>query len=424
MKLRAKRLVKRVLRRALRVYARRRPRARELEGADRRVFIPLVSAWGMGGTIRAAMNMAGYLAENGWEVHILSGFRRREQASMGELPAGVDVRALDDQRAAAQPRGLGGLLRRALRSVGSVLIHPTDARYAEFSLYSDVRLVRALRGRAGHYVGTRPGFNLFAAQTALPGLVTVGLEQMNLGTHRKPLKKAFRRHYGKLGALAILTERDREAYARLLDGGAPRMVRIPNTVKAIDGALADPDAKVLLAAGRLASQKGFDFLIPAYAPVAAAHPEWELRIFGRGKDKALLEGMIAEHGLEGKVKLLPASEDLPGEMAKASIYVLSSRYEGFPLVLVEAMAKGLAVVAYDCPTGPADIIDDHRNGLLVPPRDVEALSAAMLEMVEDDELRRRCAAAAVETARDYTMAAIGPRWEELLHELWDARAAR
>ena len=104
--------------------------------------------------------------------------------------------------------------------------------------------------------------------------------------------------------------------------------------------------------------------------------------------------------------------------------MLSSRYEGFPLVLVEAMSKGMAVVAFDCPTGPADIVDDHRNGLLVPAKDVEGLTAAMTEMVEDEELRRRCGAAAVETARDYTMAAIGPRWDEMLQALVRERAGQ
>jgi glycosyltransferase involved in cell wall biosynthesis len=92
-------------------------------------------------------------------------------------------------------------------------------------------------------------------------------------------------------------------------------------------------------------------------------------------------------------------------------------------VLIEAMSKGMAVVAFDCPTGPADIVDDHRNGILVPPRDVEGFTRGLLELVEDEELRRRCAAAAVETARDYTMAAIGPRWDEAIEELLRRRAA-
>jgi glycosyltransferase involved in cell wall biosynthesis len=104
-------------------------------------------------------------------------------------------------------------------------------------------------------------------------------------------------------------------------------------------------------------------------------------------------------------------------MAEAAVFVLSSRFEGFPLILLEAMSKGMGVVSFDCPTGPADIVDDHRNGLLVPHEDVEGLGRAIREIVEDEELRRRMAGAAVETAQEYTIEAIGPLWEELLAEL-------
>jgi glycosyltransferase involved in cell wall biosynthesis len=79
-------------------------------------------------------------------------------------------------------------------------------------------------------------------------------------------------------------------------------------------------------------------------------------------------------------------------------------------------------VSFDCPTGPSDVIEDHRNGLLVPANDVDALGAAIRELIDDEELRRRCGAAAVATARDYTMEAVGPRWEELLDELRMTRA--
>jgi len=92
---------------------------------------------------------------------------------------------------------------------------------------------------------------------------------------------------------------------------------------------------------------------------------------------------------------------------------LSSRFEGFQITLLEAMSKGMGVISFDCPTGPADVVEDHRNGLLVPPKDVEGLARAMLEMIEDEQLRRRCAVAAVETAQPFTMQAIGPQWERL-----------
>ena len=111
-------------------------------------------------------------------------------------------------------------------------------------------------------------------------------------------------------------------------------------------------------------------------------------------------------------------------MAKASVFALSSRFEGFPVVLLEAMSKGMAVVSFDCPTGPAELIDDRRNGLLVPAEDIGAFAAGLRELVEHEELRRRYAAAAVETAAAYTVEAIGRRWEALLGELAEARGGQ
>ena len=247
-------------------------------------------------------------------------------------------------------------------------------------------------------------------------MTIVGLEQMNLGHHIKALRKGMARSYGGLDVLVALTEEDREAYRKLLDGKV-RLAVIPNTVYEVVGPRADLDSRTVLAAGRLAYQKGFDMLIAAFARVHAAQPGWKLKICGGGELEDPLREAVAEHGLEGVVDVAGPCADMPGEMERASIYALSSRFEGFPLVLLEAMGKGMAVVAVDCPTGPRDIIDDHRNGLLVPPKDIEALAAGLLELIEDDGLRRRCGPAAAETAKQYTIDAVGPRWEALFRDL-------
>jgi glycosyltransferase involved in cell wall biosynthesis len=104
-------------------------------------------------------------------------------------------------------------------------------------------------------------------------------------------------------------------------------------------------------------------------------------------------------------------------MAQASMFVLSSRFEGFPLVLVEAMHKGLPVVSFDCPTGPGEIVEDGRNGILVAPEDVDGLARGMMTLIEDAELRRRCGAAAAATAAAYRMDVIGPQWDTFVAEL-------
>jgi glycosyltransferase involved in cell wall biosynthesis len=225
--------------------------------------------------------------------------------------------------------------------------------------------------------------------------------------------------YPRLDAFVVLTEGHKRQYEELL-GGRGNVVVIPNSVRELEGPPADLSSKTIFTAGRLVDQKGFDLLVEAYAPVAAAHPDWRLRICGVGPRRRRLRRQIKRLGLGDVVSLEPPARRIGEDMARASIFVLSSRFEGFPLILIEAMSKRIGIVAFDCPTGPAEIVDDHRNGLLVPPKDVAGLSAALLEMIEDEGLRRRCAAAAAETARAYKMDALGPRWDALL----DGLAAR
>jgi glycosyltransferase involved in cell wall biosynthesis len=157
--------------------------------------------------------------------------------------------------------------------------------------------------------------------------------------------------------------------------------------------------------------------------IAAEHPDWELKICGEGPWQGKLERMIEKRGLRGSVTLSEPAKDMGAEMSKASIFVLSSRWEGLPLVLLEAMSVGMGVVSFDCPTGPREVIEDHVNGLLIRPRKMEVLAAGLSEMMDDAELRRRCAERAIETAHDYSMEAVGPQWESFLRDAWERRAA-
>jgi glycosyltransferase involved in cell wall biosynthesis len=239
---------------------------------------------------------------------------------------------------------------------------------------------------------------------------------MHLSAHNARLRKAIRRGYPKLGAVAVLTEADRAEYAALL-GPSARVEQIPNAVSRLGGPAPDLSAKTVLAAGRLTRQKDFGRLIRAFARVVEKHPDWQLRICGGGPRRRGLAKLIAEKGLGEKVTLTGPVQNLGEEMAGASMYALSSRREGFPMVLLEAMGKGLPAVSFDCPTGPREIVVDRENGLLVPHQDVPALAAAIDEMIEDEALRRRCGAGARATAERYSLAVVGARWESLLADL-------
>jgi glycosyltransferase involved in cell wall biosynthesis len=394
---------------AVRAPARRRPPA----GDGRDVRVLLLHAYGMGGTVRATLSLVAALAAHR-DVEVLSLVRRRDEPFFA-FPAGVTMSAVDDQRPGRAGRGP---VARVLRRLPSVLVHPEDYAYPWCSLWTDVALWRRLRAmRGGVVVGTRPAFNFLCIALAGPETVTLAQEHMHFGAHRPRLAADICRRYCEVDALTVLTEADRRDYQEALRGAPTRVVRMPNAVPALAGDVSPLEGKIVMAAGRLNAQKGFDLLIRAFAQVVPAHPDWQLRIYGSGPRRELLRRLIAEHGIYGNAFLMGRTSTLGEEMGKASVFALSSRLEGFGIVIVEAMSKGLPVVSFDCPRGPGEIITDGRDGLLVPPGDIDGFAAALRRLIEDAELRRRLGAAGLETARAYDEAENGRRWDALLREL-------
>ncbi|WP_138439353.1 glycosyltransferase family 4 protein [Marinobacter alexandrii] len=181
----------------------------------------------------------------------------------------------------------------------------------------------------------------------------------------------------------------------------------------------NPTQYVVLAVGRLGEEKGFDLLIQAFSLVAESFPNWDLVILGEGEERSMLEALVTNLGLSGRVLLPGRIGDLAEWYNRAEIYVMSSRFEGFPNTLMEAMAHGLPAVSFDCKTGPADIIRDGIDGVLVPPADGDAgLARAMAEMIQDDDKRRLMGRAAVRVRERFSFAQVMAKWDDLvgLHE--------
>jgi glycosyltransferase involved in cell wall biosynthesis len=380
--------------------------------ARKRVYFLIMHAFGMGGTIRTVLSLADHLAQR-FDVEIISVVRRRHAPFFAISPS-VTITPLDDHT----PNARRSWLSNVIGWGSSVLVHEDDRAFPACSAWTDVQIIRKLRTvQSGVLITTRPAFNLIAAKLAPASVVTVGQEHLNFHAHRPGLAAEIRRTYPKLDALTVLTRDDLHDYGELLAGGATRVVRIPNALPTVTGRHSSLSEPLVVAAGRLTHQKGFDLLIEAFEQVARADPHWTLRIFGAGPDRAALRRMILERDLYNNVFLMGATEHLGDELAKASVFAVSSRYEGFGLVILEAMSKGVPVVSFNCPRGPSEIIHHGEDGLLVEDGNVGALADALLVLIGDEARRRRMGEIAQRTARTYDIDAVGRQWDEFLDEL-------
>ena len=217
--------------------------------------------------------------------------------------------------------------------------------------------------------------------------------------------------YRLAGRVVVLTKADLAAYPFL--GNA---IAIPNPVDLPLPVGPAERGRAILAVGRLSREKGMDLLIDAFARIADRRG-FRLLIAGEGAERTALESLIRERGLEGEVELLGRRTDVYALYEEAAFLVLASRYEGFGMVLVEAMAFGCPVVAFDCPCGPAEIVRDDIDGLLVANGDVDELAAAMGRMISDDALRERLGRAAPEVRDRFGIDKVAGMWSELFAEV-------
>ncbi|WP_327581073.1 glycosyltransferase family 4 protein [Nonomuraea sp. NBC_00507] len=396
--------------RLYRGYNRRRARNAP-PPSTQRIRILLLHAYGMGGTIRTVFNLASYLAKE-HDVEIVSILKEAEEPFFPIDPR-VRFHFLDD-RLSPSPDPL----RAVLSKLPSRLIPKEESAFHRFNLWTDLKLARYIRSLdSGVLMATRPGLNLAMAQLAPPGVITIGQEHVALRTQAEPIQELIKWRYRRLDALVTLTKADLRDYRETLPKKPRKLTRIPNAVPPMSGDVAKLDAKVAIAVGRLTRIKGFHRLITAWESIAAAHPDWKLRIFGAGPQEDNLRQQIIDAGLEGKVELPGPTSDVGAELEKASIYVLSSRHEGFPMTILEAMAKGLAIVSFNSPHGPKEMITHEVDGLLVKPRTNANLAEAINRVIEDEQLRRDLAARALETAHAYDPDVIGQKWDALLAEL-------
>jgi glycosyltransferase involved in cell wall biosynthesis len=180
---------------------------------------------------------------------------------------------------------------------------------------------------------------------------------------------------------------------------------------------ANPASKRIIAAGRLIAQKGFDLLIDAFSFISMDFPDWEVMIFGDGQDLNYLNDKIRLANLDKRIKICPSTNNIRDEFLKGSIFAFPSRYEGFGLVLTEAMECGLPCIAFDCECGPSEIITDNETGLLIPAGDVEKLSEALKKLMNDTSLRKQMGENACAGVHRFYVENIMPQWDALFKQV-------
>ncbi len=178
------------------------------------------------------------------------------------------------------------------------------------------------------------------------------------------------------------------------------------------------ERKVVVSAGRFVYQKGYDTLIRAFAKVSKTHPDYTLELYGGGEEKELYEQIIREEGIEGKVKLFDYVKDVESVIAGCSAFVLSSRFEGIPNVLIEAMSVGVPAVATDCtPGGPAFLTDNGKRGLLVQVDDVDAMADAICKILESPKLSEQLSEAGKEICSLFEEKSIAKQWVDMFTQI-------
>ena len=220
-----------------------------------------------------------------------------------------------------------------------------------------------------------------------------------------------KRLINKYDKFLVLTEEDKK------DWNDERIKVIPNPLPFYHEEFSKCESKKIISVGRLDSQKGYDILIDVWNIISKKYPDWILEIYGEGPERENLQNKINKLGLEKSFLLKGAVKNIQDKYLESSIYVMSSRYEGMPMVLLETMACGLPAVSFDCPCGPKDIIRDNEDGFLVSFGNIEQMAEKIEELILDGEKRKLFGKNARKNIQRYSQDKIMNQWKELFEEL-------
>ncbi|MFD2690243.1 glycosyltransferase [Streptomyces phyllanthi] len=243
------------------------------------------------------------------------------------------------------------------------------------------------------------------------GLTVIGMSHEAFETCRKSSRfRRVLRHYRDVDRMLALTREDADLW---IGRGLNNASFMPNPLPFMPEVPSPRTEKAVVSVGRLSDEKGVDMLLDAWAEVTTRHPDWTLRIYGSGEDEEILRKQCTALGLDDSVAWMGRTDDVPGALRAGSVFVQSSRGEGFPLVLLEAMATAVPCAAFDCAPGVREIIRDGEDGLLATPGNTGELARKLNLLMADKQLRDRMGETARANIQRYTTDEIVRRWEEL-----------
>lgn len=364
-----------------------------------------------GGMERIVVLKANWLVEHGYQVTMLSMSGSIE--SYFPLSPKVEREALNvfQGRVYDEKRNLWGALKNVSYSIRSRIDHKRKVEKYLESHSCDYFITLINRGFIPKLKdGSKKYFEIHFSTQA-----KVEFHQLNsffynllydLGMYYQE------RIYKRYDKFIVLTEKD-----KFLRGNISNIIVIPNfiTIESFDSMPVKESRKVI-AVGRLSMQKGFDYLFQAWAIVSSKHPEWSLEIYGYGYGREkLYNELIHKNGVEDSVIICAPVKDIRSKYLESAFYVMSSRYEGFPLTLGEAMSCGLPCISYNCNCGPSEIIRHGEDGILVDEvGDIKGLSDAILYLIEHPKERVEMGEKARDNIKRFSIDCVMKKWEDIL----------
>lgn len=345
------------------------------------------------GTERAVVNLANTLADHNYDIEIVSSYSTLGTAVF-PLHSNVNI------------KHLGVFQLGSGRSVTESLKGLYKLRKA---------FIEALDEQSAVLIGTNTVINSLLATIKFTEKnrvsQVIGCEHLPYDAATKFLHKLRHGFYRYLDHVVLLTAKDASKYN---DAGFKNLSVIPNEAPDPKPIPSVPRENVLISVGRLMEQKGFDILIDDISPLLREFTDWRLEIYGEGELRPLLSQMIVERNMQNRIMLCGAIKDLDVRYHSSAIMLMSSRYEGLPMVLLEAQACSLPIVAYDCETGPSEIIDQGESGYLIPMGNSDEFRKRVAELMLDRDKRVRMGTAAADSVRKFGSDSVFLKWQLLL----------